>query len=1016
MHPPLSPRLRRIALAAAFGIAAATPCLGGGVHFDGSVGPSTALSGPNYLIPANAGKQMGGNLFHSFSQFDLSSGEVATFQAPGSGSISNILARITSGSASTLDGTIRSEIPGANLFLINPAGFIFNQNFHLDISGSFTATSASSVKLSDGAHFDAHPGTSDLTLSSAPISAFGFVSVPGSIKVNGTIAVPSGSGLSLVGGNITLNHANLSAPGGSLALISATSTGQIGTNLKAPNAHGIISMSQSTVDTSGPTGGSVVIRGGQLTLNNSCTISSNTQGSGKGGQMNIRIAGSTNLSARSTIKTTTSGAGAAGDLSVSSSAMGLTTNSFIGSQALTTTTSTAKAGKVNINSGSLTISGESEISTSTFGAGHANTVTVGANNITLVGDSSGIPTGIFSNSIPSGAGGRGGDIRLFATNTLTILNGASISADTFGLARGGDVSVGGGSIYIAAQGATTKTGIFADSDSLGTGGHGGNITVQALSLQIMDGGLISTKTLGLGSGGDTNIAVRNLTIDRGTSSYFTGIAADTPLGAGAGGVVRVNADSARILDGGQISANTFTSGPGGSVFVQAGDLYLSGRPDLPTGISADSNSTEVGGPGGNVEVIANSIEILNNARISANTFGSGAGGDVSVTARTAFIYGSDPSLFTGISAETVSTTAAGSGGNLFVNIGDIVLRGGGGIAGNTLGPGNGGDVHITSNTVSLKDGGSIAAATKGTGNGGAIFLAVDDLSISGKGGLSTGIFSDSLAAGQGGAGGRVEIDAHTVELQDGAGIGASSAGSGVGGSVDLTAQRLTLDGGASIAASATGSGMAGSIDIATKDPLEVRGASNISTTSAISDAGTVSVTSATDINLDQGSITVQAMQGNAGQIALAARHELNLSDSQLLAAAGTNGGNITIDPVFVILDHSLISANAAGRGGNITLVANYYFNSETPITATGSQAGTINIESPELNLANGLVTLPGGVIDASSQIREQCALRLGLDFSSFLVLGRGGVELSPTDAQPSIGIPTAHPASVAHKR
>jgi len=997
--------IRRLGVFCAFAAGfVALPSHAGGVHLDGSFGTSGALTGPNYLIPASAGKQAGGNLFHSFSQFDLSNGEIATFQAPLTpATINNILARINSGSMSSIDGTIRSEINGANLYLINPAGFMFGQHAQLDITGSFTATSASSIKLSDGAHFDAHPGSADLSLSSAPVSAFGFLSAPGPITVKGSLSVPTGSGLSLLGGNISLNNASLSAPSGQMALVSTKRAGDVSASFKAPKASGSISLSNSTVDTSGAKGGAIVIRGGQLALNQS-TISSNTSGSGKGGRMDVHIGGNTAVTFRGTIRTTTSGPGQAGDLSLSSGSLNLSVNSFIGSQALSTAAGTARAGSVNVNAGNLSVSNESEISTSTFGSGKANLVSISAGNITLTGDSSGLATGIFSNSNVTGTGGGGGGIHVFATDTLEILNGASISADTFGLAPGGNVSVAAGKIYIDAQTSPTKTGIFADSQPLGAGGHGGDLNVQAGTLDIVDGGLISTKTLGRGAGGDTEINVGNLYIDRRDSNFFTGIAADTPVGSGAGGIVRVFADSIDVANGGQISANTFTTGLGGSVLVVTSYLQLIGRPDLFTGISADSNFTGLkGGQGGNVTVVADSIEIFDGARISANTFGGGQGGDVNVTAQTALISGSDPTTFTGISAETDSTTAPGKGGSVFARFDRLTLQGGGTIAGNTLGPGLGGDVNVSVNVAQLVDGGRISADTSGAGNGGSVFVTANDLSISSKHGLrASGIFSDSLPSFLGGSGGRIQIQAGHVALTDGANIQATSSGNGLGGSVDLTAKQLTLDGDSSIAASATGMGMAGSVTISVQDPLTISGRSSLSTTSGVSDAGTVSVTSASDIDLNQGAITVQARQGNAGQIELAAKHEVHLFESQLLAESGSNGGNITIDPTFVILDNSLISANAAaGQGGNITLVAQYFFNSQTPITATGAQAGTVNIESPQLNLANGLVTLPSGVIDASSQIREQCAQHLGLDFSSFLVLGRAGVELSPAELQPS---------------
>src|SRR5215475_13350781 len=41
------------------------------ITLDGSLGPAGALSGPNYVIPAEVGQTRGGNLFHSFGLFNV---------------------------------------------------------------------------------------------------------------------------------------------------------------------------------------------------------------------------------------------------------------------------------------------------------------------------------------------------------------------------------------------------------------------------------------------------------------------------------------------------------------------------------------------------------------------------------------------------------------------------------------------------------------------------------------------------------------------------------------------------------------------------------------------------------------------------------------------------------------------------------------------------------------------------------------------------------------------------------
>lgn len=152
--------------------------IAGQVVTDGSVGAASTLSGPNYSIPATLGRQVGPNLFHSFSTFNLDKGDVATFTA--SAATKAILARVTGGSVSNIDGTIATRLDSspttphpAAFYLINPAGVIFGPDAHLDVGGSFVVATADTVQLADGGHFDAStPQSSVLTSTAPPHSGF----------------------------------------------------------------------------------------------------------------------------------------------------------------------------------------------------------------------------------------------------------------------------------------------------------------------------------------------------------------------------------------------------------------------------------------------------------------------------------------------------------------------------------------------------------------------------------------------------------------------------------------------------------------------------------------------------------------------------------------------------------------------------------------------------------------------------------------------------------------------------
>ncbi len=107
---------------------------------------------------------------------------------------------------------------------------MFGPNATVNVSGSFHASTADYLKMSDGAQFQAtNPGGS--TLSAAAPAAFGFLNAaPPAITVNGsTLAVTDpGQTLGLVGGPVTIdNGATLAAPSGTIHVTSAAGTGEV---------------------------------------------------------------------------------------------------------------------------------------------------------------------------------------------------------------------------------------------------------------------------------------------------------------------------------------------------------------------------------------------------------------------------------------------------------------------------------------------------------------------------------------------------------------------------------------------------------------------------------------------------------------------------------------------------------------------------------------------------------------------------------------------------------------------
>ncbi len=145
---------------------------------------------------------------------------------------------MTGGSPSTIDGTITSQIAGANLFLLNPAGVMFGPDAQVNVTGSFIVGTPDYVRLADGGKFNTSLGD-DSQLTTAAVSAFGFLSArPQSVSFAGMqVSTAAGTGLHVIAGDITLDQgASLAAPSGNLTLFSAGSAGEVPFNLATPGS------------------------------------------------------------------------------------------------------------------------------------------------------------------------------------------------------------------------------------------------------------------------------------------------------------------------------------------------------------------------------------------------------------------------------------------------------------------------------------------------------------------------------------------------------------------------------------------------------------------------------------------------------------------------------------------------------------------------------------------------------------------------------------------------------------
>ncbi|MBW4525332.1 MAG: Ig-like domain-containing protein [Phormidium tanganyikae FI6-MK23] len=172
-------------------------------------GTGTKINRTPTQFDITGGTRSGINLFHSFDQFGLNPGQTANFLS--NPSIQNILSRVTGGNPSVINGLIQVTGGNANLYLMNPSGIIFGAGARLNVSGAFTATTASGIGFGNN-WFNAIGNPNYTQLVGKP-SEFAFTS-GGSLFNAGTLSAQS---VTLLGGTV-VNTGTIEAPGGNITI------------------------------------------------------------------------------------------------------------------------------------------------------------------------------------------------------------------------------------------------------------------------------------------------------------------------------------------------------------------------------------------------------------------------------------------------------------------------------------------------------------------------------------------------------------------------------------------------------------------------------------------------------------------------------------------------------------------------------------------------------------------------------------------------------------------------------
>lgn len=487
---------------------------------------------------------------------------------------------MTGGQRSLIDGTLRSTIPNANLYLLNPNGILFGERASLDISGSFHASTANYVRLGEEGRFYTNVANPS-TLTVAPPSVFGFLDQrSATIAIQGSfLRTLTGKTLSLVSGDVSMQDGTLFAPSGRINLASVASEGEVNLDsnltMNSFGKLGKIDISLSSwdklkqnegntlanIDASGTSGGQVFIRAGQLFLDQGFLFADN-YGDGQG-VIDIDIRGEMLLANGARITADNIGSG--------------------------------QVGSINIRAdGKISLQGkESEIEEYPY----YNFSAIATNSYNL---------GEPGNIVKPGNRGKSGDIRI-STPVLQISRGF-IQTATNGEGNAGNIWVDAQQIMLDNRGAISA---FAD----GSSGNAGDISLNTQNLTLT-GGQINSSSLGIGNAGAINIVTN--------AAWLTGRSSISTLATQAsGGDVTLQVRDSLSLSDSVISAEAQGDGNGGNLTITAPKILTLGK-----GSQLLANS--MSGNGGKIVLVATNFSISNDCVINFSSISGTTGESLKV--------------------------------------------------------------------------------------------------------------------------------------------------------------------------------------------------------------------------------------------------------------------------------------------------------------------------------------------------------------------------------------------------
>ena len=937
---------------------------------DNTVGTQVNQNGN--VAEITGGEARGGNLFHSFQDFSVPTGNEAFFD--NATDISNIFSRVTGANVSNINGLIRAN--DANLFLINPAGILFGAGARLDLGGgSFYGSTADSILFEDG-EFSAVDNLSEPILTiNAPIG-LGFRDNPGEITNRSTaedvgLQVEPGATIGLIGGDINLEGGLITAPGGRIELGGLTEAGTIGIENNDNNSSfifpndlalsNVLLSNNAEVDITAAGGGLITVNANNLELTGASQFLANI-GEGLGSENAV-----------------------AGTIQINSTSLSAENNSLIHSDNL----GIGQAGTINITTNTFNFAGGSAITATTFGVGDAGTINITAQDISIDQEFSGIYsnvglTRIASESLELNVDGVVGDAGVINidTDTLSLTNGARIISTSIAQGNGGDININAtGEVSYIGEGVTPVpafnegvviSGSFSQVQQDGVG-NSGQVNITADSLNLIDRGAVLANNTGAGGdAGDINLDIKNNIFLDQTGFILAQVQSDA---GGNGGDININAGSLEAQGTSFILADTRTMG-------DAGDINI----DVEGAISLDGENTQIltevtedaVGNAGNITITANSLSIANGAKIIAQTRGEGDAGNINITTEEAISLENNGEI-----RSLVENNARGNGGNVSLAGAELNLTNQSQIVADTVGQGSGednistaGDINIdVTGDINLDNSNQIQSQTRdgAVGDAGNIRINAGGSIFSTNGNF---ILADSQAEGNGG---NIEIEVGDKILLEGISEGGfpsqiavgliTENSNGTGGTIDIKANEIILKDVAFISSNTTTNsiGEAGNITLDVNN-LSISENALINVFTANDFAGGTITVNAQNLDLTSGGKILAATDGggNAGNINLNINGEIKIDNSLESSAQDVDFGaasqllnDLQNSPSGIYANATI---NSSGSGGNINIgtlpeqVAENVFisdNAQIVVSSEGlGNGGSIFLKSNNLDLDN----------------------------------------------------------------